>query len=146
MEAVIHESMRLKPVAPILFFEPNQDVTLGDLSIPRGTPLLLATRFAHLREEHLENAERFMPERWLSEAGTPVPRSAFVPFGGGPRLCPGRSLALLEMKMALTMLCRSFTVERASGAADPNEVFSFTLAPANVSISLRPRAGVAPGL
>ena len=63
------------------------------------------------------------------------------PFGGGPRLCPGRSLALLEIKMALGMICRHFDVVRSDPDRRIEERFVFTMMPQDLMISLRIRRG-----
>ena len=106
IEAVAHETMRLKPVAPILFLETNEDVEVGDVSIPKATPLMLLTLHPALQGAHFATAAQFKPERWLDH--TPAPScphnpKAFVPFGAGPRFCPGRNLALVEIKMVMAI-------------------------------------------
>jgi cytochrome P450 len=85
----------------------------------------------------------FRPERWLEGAAsgaTHEPR-AHIPFGSGPRICPGRTLALLEMKLVLAMLFGDFDVERVGDSADVKEIFAFTMAPVGVRVRLRRRAG-----
>ena len=62
-----------------------------------------------------------------------------MPFGSGPRLCPGRTLALLEMKLVLATLFRNFDVERDGRAGDVREHFSFTMSPVGLRVRLRPR-------
>jgi cytochrome P450 len=62
-----------------------------------------------------------------------------MPFGAGPRFCPGRHLAMLEIKMVLAMLCRNFDLERFPGTPPPKEVFSFTMMPSDFYVRLRPR-------
>jgi nitrite reductase/ring-hydroxylating ferredoxin subunit len=86
-------------------------------------------------------ADEFKPERWLdySRQDNPHHRKSFLPFGGGPRLCPGRSLALLEIKMAAGMICRHFEVIRAEPDRKIKERFVFTMQPQDLMISLRPR-------
>ncbi|KAL4519214.1 hypothetical protein Ndes2437B_g05074 [Nannochloris sp. 'desiccata'] len=59
--------------------------------------------------------DSFMPERWLSDQGAKT--GGWLPFGGGPRLCPGQQLAWTEMKLLLATLARGYTVE----LIDPNE-------------------------
>jgi cytochrome P450 len=63
----------------------------------------------------------------------------FVPFGSGPRICPGRSLALLEIRVVLATLVRSFELERVGQAQDVGEEFGFTLTPTGLRMRLRRR-------
>ena len=68
-----------------------------------------------------------------------------MPFGAGPRICPGRYLALLEMKMAMATLLGRFDIVEvtAPGGTEPREQLSFTMAPVGLRMRLRDRA--APG-
>jgi len=141
-EAVAQETMRLLPVAPLQGAEPTEDTLIGDVRIPKGTRIyLLAGRAARLATAFSEPLT-FKPERWLAgghHASAGHDPHAFFPFGGGPRVCPGRHLALLEIKVVAAMLGRNFEVTRPFGAPHPEEVFSFTMMPSNLSLLLRPR-------
>ncbi|ALA56956.1 cytochrome P450 [Nitrospira moscoviensis] len=143
LEAVSFETMRLKSVFPILFLGTNKDVELGGVHIPEGTAIFLLTRKCGMQESEFASADHFRPERWLAGGGCPVsghnPR-AFVPFGAGPRFCPGRNLALLEMKSAIAMLCRNFSVTKSPDAKPVEEHFGFLMAPKHLSVVFAPRA------
>jgi cytochrome P450 len=141
LEAVAHETMRLKPVAPFLALETNVDVEVGGLHIPAGTSLMLLSRLGVLQESDYPEPNEFQPERWLSDGETRKirhPRS-FMPFGSGPRLCPGRSLALLEIKTAMAMVCRNFNVSRAGQTGEVGETFAFTMMPTDLFVSFSTR-------
>ena len=86
-------------------------------------------------------AIEFKPEGWLDYARheNPHHRKSFLPFGRGPRLCLGRSLALLGIKMAMSMICRHFDVLRAKPDQKIEERFVFTMIPQDLMISLKPR-------
>ena len=73
--------------------------------------------------------------------GSPHHRKSFTPFGGGPRLCPGRSLALLEIKMAVSTISRHVNVVRSEPDREIEERFVFSMMPQDLMISLRPRRG-----
>jgi cytochrome P450 len=141
LEAVAHETMRLKPVAPFLALETNVDVEVDGLHIPAGSSLMLLSRPGVLQESDYPEPHEFQPERWLSDSKTRKirrPRS-FMPFGSGPRLCPGRSLALLEIKTAMAMVCRNFSVSRAGQAGEVGEMFAFTMMPTDLFVSFNTR-------
>jgi cytochrome P450/nitrite reductase/ring-hydroxylating ferredoxin subunit len=142
--AVANETMRLRPVAPVILLEARQDAVIGDLAVPRGTWVAVLTRPAAMQGGNFVDPGSFRPERWLdAEAAQPamLPHdpSAHLPFGSGPRICPGRTLALLEMKVLLAMLYQSFEVERVGRPDAVREEFAFTMGPANLRVRLRRR-------
>ena len=137
--------MRLKPVIPILTLQAIHDTVGGDVAIPRDTPILAVLRHDSLSGRHFERPELFEPERWLEEAEqplTPTARRASMPFGSGPRVCPGRYLAILEMKLAMAMLLASFDIESVDtpDGGPARERMAFSLQPVGQSLRLRERA------
>ena len=142
IEAVAYETMRLKPVFPVLFLGTNQAVELGGTYIPAGTAIFLLTRQCGLQENAFSDSCQFQPERWLvSQAASQRNHNpkAFVPFGAGPRFCPGRNLALLEIKAVMAMLCRNFSIAKAANAKPVAEHFAFFMMPTNLSVYFRAR-------
>ena len=137
--AVANETMRLRPVAPIAGAEANVDTTLGDIFLPKGTRMTLLLRPAAIDQENFVDPLAFRPERWLEDVAGAHNASALIPFGSGPRMCPGRSLALLEMKTLLSTLYKNFDVERVGASGDVSELFGFTMSPANLKVRLRLR-------
>lgn len=143
LDAFCNEAMRLKPVAPLHVLEPTSDVTILDCLIPKGTTLMLLVRRVAIRDENFGDGSRFDPDRWLvrpEERRCPHDHRAFVPFGAGPRPCPGRNLALLQIRMVLAMLCRNFEVEPVRAGVDVEEHLAFMMMPTNMSVRFRRRA------
>ena len=146
IEACANETMRLKPVAPQLGMQAVRDTTVGDVHVPTGTIVFCLMRYDSVSESHVTNALSFSPERWLSEEGSTAAASAAkrtsMPFGAGPRICPGRYLALLEMKMAMAQLLGSFDIVSVAtpGDAEAREHLSFTMAPVGLRMRLRERS------
>jgi len=132
VEALMSETFRLKPIAPVFFLHANVDVELGGYAVPAGTDLVLVTRIASTAESEFPEATQFRPERWLEPQPNYITRAP-LPFGSGPRLCPGRNLALMEIKAVTAMLARQFRIRHAS-AAPVTEHFAFTLAPQGLSL------------
>jgi cytochrome P450 len=143
VEACAHETMRLKPVAPILPLQALRDVTLGDVRVPAGTIVISLMRRDSLSDAHLDHAEAFEPERWLNGGGSAsAARRTSMPFGAGPRICPGRYLALLEMKVALAVLLGRFDIESVEtpDGLEAREKLSFTMTPVGLRMRLRARS------
>jgi cytochrome P450/nitrite reductase/ring-hydroxylating ferredoxin subunit len=137
--AVANETMRLRPVAPVIALEANADTALGDILVPKGTLVFVLLRPAALGSENFADPLAFRPERWLDESHSPHNVSAYIPFGSGPRMCPGRSLASLQMKTLLSMLYKNFAVERVGPSSDVTERFGFTMSPAGLKVRLYSR-------
>ncbi len=142
IEAVAYETLRHKWVAPMLLLEPNADTHVRGIHVPKGTPVFVLTGHVGMQDSNFIAAKHFRPERWLhaSDADTASHNTrAFMPFGAGPRYCPGRHLAMLEIRMVVRMLARSFEVYRAPGTPAPGELYAFTMMPTDLVVTLRPR-------
>lgn len=137
--AITHEAMRLQPVAPLNFFMALHDTVLGDVAIPKGTGVVAIQRPAVLDDKHFEAAAEFRPGRWIGEPTGAHDASTLMPFGSGPRICPGRTLALVEMRVVLATLYQSFDVTRVGAAADVKEKYAFTVMPSQLQVRLRAR-------
>ena len=167
VEACALETMRLKPVAPQLPLQAMRDTVLGDVQVPAGMVVIGLLRRDAVSEQHVLRASAFEPERWLvdsdpgqagdpgdpgqrarpgsagpfSQAANPARRIS-MPFGAGPRICPGRYLALLEMKLALATLLGQFDIAdvRTPDGRAAQERLSFTMTPVGLALHLRLRA------
>ena len=114
LAAVTSETLRLRSVLPVNFLEARRDVMLGDVSVPGGTPIFALTRLCSIQRANFAEPDRFDPERWLGTCPVSAehphnPRANFS-FGGGPRTCPGRALALLECALVISMLVRRLEI------------------------------------
>jgi cytochrome P450 len=142
-DAAAQEAMRLKPVGPIIFLETNEEATLGGAVLPPRTAMMLLTLHAPLQDERFAEASVFRPERWLDATAASTGAhdvKSFVPFGAGPRFCPGAQLAMVEIKAVLSMLVSEFEAVKTEDPRPVEEVFSFTMFPANLRVRLRRRA------
>lgn len=146
IDACINETMRLKPVAPFLGFQTLHDTVVGDVQVPAGTMILSVMRFDAVSEAHVHNAAAFSPERWLEENNPALNATSAkrisMPFGGGPRICPGRYLALCEMKMAMVTLLGQFDiVDLATPDGKPaRENMALSMSPVGLRMRLALRA------
>jgi len=146
VEACAHEAMRLKPVAPQTGLEALRDTLLGDVHIPQGMVVIGVMRRDATSERFVPNAAAFDPDRWLGDAEPAVTSAKRIsmPFGAGPRICPGRYLALMEIKMAIATLLSTFEIESV-GSADgnePREHLAFSMGP--VGLRMRLKRGATP--
>ena len=146
LEACAHETMRLKPVAPFQATEAIRDTSIADIRVPAGTIVWCVMRGDTMDERFFPNAEAFEPQRWLT-AGAPgeaanSAKRVSIPFGAGPRVCPGRYLALLEIKMAAAMLLAHFDIESVATpeGGEAVEHMAFTMTPVGLQMRLRERA------
>lgn len=126
---VVNETLRLYPPAWIMERFATEDDEIGGYMIPKGSTILLPAWLVHRRPDFWENPNSFDPDRW----GRPLTdKHAFIPFGGGPRLCIGKEFAVLEAKVLLAMIVRRFKLTLAPGhpvVAEPQ-------------ITLRPKHGM----
>ncbi len=137
--AIANETMRLRPVAPFLLLDAKVDTVVGDLLLVAGTRVAVLMRPATRDSRHFLEPNAFRPERWLDEIPGAHDASVHNPFGSGARICPGRLLALLEMKLLLSMLYKNFEVERVGNAEEVREQFAFTMSPVGLKVRLRGR-------
>jgi cytochrome P450 len=139
--AVTQETLRLRSAAPLIIEEACRDLVLQGISVPAGTWVFLLSRHVAVSEHNFSDPRRFDPERWLESSGTRThnPR-AMLAFGGGPRTCPGRALALFECAIVLSMTARNFVLEPVSTRDEVEEHFDFTMQPMGVRIRFRARA------
>jgi len=127
-EAVANETMRLKPVAPIVLNEPTESIEIDGYLFEKGHRLVMQTRIGAKSDTYFTDSNQFNPDRWIATSRCPMHNTdAFMPFGAGPRFCPGRNLALLEMKMVLSMLFKNFNVELISTHGAIEEILAFTM-------------------
>jgi cytochrome P450 len=138
--------MRLKPVAPFTVVESLRETRIGELLIPRGTLLWCALRHDSLDEAHFNQPAAFDPTRWLAEGASSGAKRVAMPFGAGPRVCPGRYLALTEMKMVLAMLLAHFDIDSVDtpDGREAEERMSFTMVPVGLTMRLREAGAPAP--
>jgi cytochrome P450 len=112
-DAVFKEAMRLYPPAWALTGrEPQEDVQLGGYTIPKGSVIIAFPYIVHRDGRWFENPEAFRPARWLDGLEKRIPKYAYFPFGGGPRVCVGNQFALMEGKLILAAMASRYRFRR----------------------------------
>jgi cytochrome P450 len=131
-EMVVMEGMRLYPPAYAFGREALADCDIGGYRIPAKATVFIAPWVMHRDPRWFDRPLTFDPPRWTADAAKQLPRFAYFPFGGGPRICIGNRFAMMEAVLLLASIARRFRMR-----LDP----SCRLVPFP-SITLRPAHGV----
>jgi len=108
VEATIVETMRSRPVIPLIGRRVTVPWRLGEHGVPAGTAIAMSILLVHHREDLYPEPFQFRPERWLDhKPGT----YEWIPFGGGIRRCLGAALAMAEMRVVLEAMARRLDLE-----------------------------------
>jgi len=126
LDRVIKESMRVLPASSYSQRITTEPVELGPFRLPPRTPVVFSPLVTHHLPDLYEDPEHFRPERWIGLNPSPY---AYLPFGAGPRLCLGSSLAMMTFKVALPMILQRFRVTSVSGCQIDALVQSTMLTP-----------------
>jgi cytochrome P450 len=138
--AVIQESMRLYPPVWMTAREAVKECEVGGYRIAAGVSLALSPWVPHRDPRWFADPDAFRPERWLDGSLDRRPKFAYFPFGGGPRLCTGASLAKLALPLVIATVARRYRLTLAEGAkVSPFAAASF-LIPQGVRLVPRARA------
>jgi cytochrome P450 len=126
LDAVVKETLRLRPVLPIVVRRLAAPMVVGGYEIPAGIALTPCIHLVHRRADVYPQPHRFMPERFLeSPAGT----YTWIPFGGGVRRCLGASFAQFEMKQVLGTILSEVDLRAAEPRSESVVRRSITLTP-----------------
>ncbi|PKC60243.1 cytochrome P450, partial [Rhizophagus irregularis] len=109
-EAVIKEVSRIFPVVnsfPRCLEKPDE---IAGYQWPADTMLRINIDAMNLNEDYWDEPNKFNPDRWMVEGFEPK-KKAFVMFGGGLRLCPGRKLAMLELAGLIALIYRKYDID-----------------------------------
>jgi cytochrome P450 family 135 len=115
MDAVVTETLRLRPVISLVARRLTAPVQIGDWQLPAGVTVTPCIYLMHRRPEVYPNPERFEPERFLDR---PPGTYTWIPFGGGVRRCIGASFAQFEMGVVLAEVVRRWNIEPARPASE----------------------------
>lgn len=130
-DAVVRESMRLYPPAWAIGREAIAPCTIGGYAIEPGTQLWAAQWIVHRDPRWFPEPEKFAPERWENDFAKSLPRQAYFPYGGGPRICIGNAFAQMEAVLVLATIAQRARLTPTTAELE--------LAP---SVTLRPKGGL----
>ncbi len=129
---VFSETLRLYPPAWLITRRALQEDRVRGYRIPAGALMIISPYTIHRHPAYWRNPEAFEPGRFDASSGTPGPRYAYIPFGGGPRLCIGNQFATIEAQLILALVAQRFRLEALPGR--PVQVEAL--------VTLRPRGGL----
>ncbi|CAM4333365.1 Putative cytochrome P450 120 [Mycobacterium basiliense] len=132
--ACLQESQRYFSSVWVIAREAIEDDVVDGHHIRRGTTVVIPIHHVHHDPRWWPDPERFDPERFLSAAKT-RPRSSYLPFGGGRRICIGQGFALMEMVLMAAIMSQRFTFDVPVGPLRNPVKLEATL-------TLRPKYGV----
>ncbi|KAL7753839.1 hypothetical protein RI367_000771 [Sorochytrium milnesiophthora] len=118
MAAVLKETLRLFPIGPATARAAEEDVKIGDFTLPKGSNILVDFYLLHRNPKYWKDPEVFDPERFMGATGSDgdtvgsgsalYPPFAYLPFAGGPRSCIGKPFAELEIKIIMAMIGKKY--------------------------------------
>ncbi|VTT98372.1 cytochrome p450 : Cytochrome P450 family protein OS=Hyphomicrobium denitrificans 1NES1 GN=HYPDE_29763 PE=3 SV=1: p450 [Gemmataceae bacterium] len=129
-DAVLAESMRVYPAVYLIGREATKDLELGGYRVRKGYTVFMSQWVTHRDPRYFgPDPDAFRPERWLDGLAKRLPKYAYFPFGGGPRVCIGNTFALMEAAIILATVGQRyrFTVDTEEVGTNPQ----ITLLPAN---------------
>jgi cytochrome P450 len=129
---IIKESMRLYPPAWIVPRAAVRSFELAGKTIKAGSIIFASPYTMHRHPRYFASTEAFVPERWTDEFEKQLPKYAYFPFGGGPRVCIGNGFALLEAQLVLAAIAQRWQLRLL-----PHQ----SIVP-EAGITLRPRDGI----
>jgi len=146
LDAAIKESLRIRPVVPIVVRQLQAPFRVLDHEVPRGVIVAPCIYLTQRRDDVYPAPSRFRPERFLEDAPDPY---VWLPFGGGVRRCLGASFAIFEMRTVLRTILSSVTLRAASPALERVSRRAITLVPSRgtrvVCVAQRSRKVPPPG-
>jgi len=143
-EMVVKESLRVYPPVWLIPRQAIAEVPIGGYTLPKGQIIMLSPWVAHKDARFFPEPELFKPERWADGFEKQLPKGAYFPFGGGPRICIGNAFALMEARLLLAALAQKYALSLAPGQVVEAEPL-ITLRPRyGMKMVLHPRAQRAP--
>jgi len=137
LDAVCKETLRLRPVLPIVVRRLQEAMTIGEWELPAGTDVAPCIELVHRRPDVYPDPHAFRPERFR---GTKPGTYTWLPFGGGIRRCLGAAFALFEMQAVLGEVLRTVELLPATDGGEPTGRRAIVLTPKRGAQALLSRA------
>ncbi len=128
LEMVVKESLRLLPSVWAYARQAQRDLVIEGYEIKKGQTITISHIAMGRNAAYYDKPEEFRPERWTREFERNLPRGAYTPFAGGPRVCLGKQFAMMEMRMILATLIQRLEPNLAEGF-EPDFVTELSMHP-----------------
>ncbi|CAG7921899.1 unnamed protein product [Penicillium olsonii] len=117
LDDIIQETLRLRPAVMTGGYRvtPEEGITVDEVYIPGGVNVFVPVQLVQTDERYYTNAKDFVPERWNEKRDMCTDGAPFFPFVLGPYSCPGKNLAILSLRVSLSVLVQTFNIEFAPG-------------------------------
>ena len=110
LRGVFREALRLYLTVPLMVRETTCPEAFRDLTLPKGSQVVLSPWHLHRHERLWDDPDAFDPERYNTENGKSCLRDAFIPFSAGARVCPGAGFAMIEGPLLIAAILRKYRV------------------------------------
>jgi cytochrome P450 len=130
VHAVLRETLRLYPPIAVYVRQAQTDTTLRGKPVRAGEMVVVSPWVVHRHRAHWEQPDEFDPQRFDTDAGRVALKTAYLPFGLGPRACPGAAFATQESVLILAQMLRRYRIETVAGQ-EPQPTARLTLRSAN---------------
>jgi cytochrome P450 len=105
---LIKETLRIEPTVAAIPRIVAEDTMLQGYLLKANSAILVSPHLLHHDSRFWENPEAFQPERFSEENEAKIPKYAYLPFGGGPRICIGNHFALMEAQILLALIASRY--------------------------------------
>ncbi len=136
---VIKETMRLYPAGWLIGRSAAVAHEVQGIVVHKKALTFVSPYVVHRNEQYWPDPERFDPDRFLPERESERPKHAYIPFGAGPHVCIGLSVAMIELQIATAMLLQRFHIETLGSLPSPNPRITLALK-GGLPVRLRPRS------
>jgi cytochrome P450 len=128
LKMVVKESLRLLPSVWAYAREAQRDLVIEGYEIKKGQTITISHIAMGRNPKYYDEPEAFRPERWTRDFERSLPRGAYTPFAGGPRVCLGKQFAMMEMRTILATLVQRVEVTVPEGF-EPDVVTELSMHP-----------------
>ncbi|RIA94412.1 cytochrome P450 [Glomus cerebriforme] len=143
LDAIVKESIRVIALAPFASRVSTKKCVIGGKQWDPKISFYIHNELIQKSPDCWKDPEEFIPERFLKGSNNEIVKNSFMPFGGGMRICPGRHMAMVELKTLLILLYRKYDVELVDKVSkEPKMKFVAVNVCTEMKVIIRPRKDI----